>query len=51
MKEYVSQRGVRGNELEWARRECMDREMWRAFSRGRPFERRFWRESGVGDID
>ncbi len=26
-KEYVSERGVRGNGLEWARRECMDREM------------------------
>ncbi len=24
--EYVSERGVRGNGLEWARRECMDRE-------------------------
>ncbi len=26
MKEYVSERGVRGNGLEWARRECMDTE-------------------------
>lgn len=26
VKEYVSERGVRGNGLEWARRECMDRE-------------------------
>ncbi len=25
VKEYVSERGVRGNGLEWARRECMDR--------------------------
>ncbi len=30
MKEYVSERGVRGNGLEWARRECMDRERWRS---------------------
>ncbi len=27
--EYVSERGVRGNALDWARRECMDRERWR----------------------
>ncbi len=25
VKEYVSERGVRGKGLEWARRECMDR--------------------------
>ncbi len=31
VKEYVSERGVRGNGLEWARRECMDRERWRSF--------------------
>ncbi len=24
VKEYVSERGVRGNGLEWARRECME---------------------------
>ncbi len=30
VKEYVSERGLRGNELEWARRECMDRERWRS---------------------
>ncbi len=28
VKEYVSERGVRGKGLEWARRECMDRERW-----------------------
>ncbi len=40
MKEYVSERGVRGNGLEWARRECMDRERWRLKScAGRPRER------------
>ncbi len=26
VKEYVSERGVRGNGLEWARRNCMDRD-------------------------
>ncbi len=26
VKEYVSERGVRRNGLEWARRECMDKE-------------------------
>ncbi len=30
VKEYVSERGVRGNGLEWARRECMDRKRWRS---------------------
>ncbi len=34
--EYVSERGVRGNVLEWARRECMDRERWRSICRGHP---------------
>ncbi len=29
VKEYISERGVRGNGLEWARKECMDRERWR----------------------
>ncbi len=28
MREHVSERGVRGNRLEWAKRECMDRERW-----------------------
>ncbi len=30
VKEYVSERGVRGNGLEWARREYMDRERWKS---------------------
>ncbi len=33
VKEYVSERG---NGLEWARRECMDRERWRSVCRGHP---------------
>ncbi len=36
VKEYVSERGVRGHGLEWARRECMDRERWRSVCRGHP---------------
>ncbi len=34
VKEYMSQRGERGNGLEQVRRECMDRERWRSFCRG-----------------
>ncbi len=30
VKEYVNERGVRGRGLEWARRECIDRERWRS---------------------
>ncbi len=36
VKEYLSERGVRGNGLERARRECMDRERWRSFCHGHP---------------
>ncbi len=36
VKKHVSERGVRGNGLEWARRECMDRERWRSVCRGHP---------------
>ncbi len=42
----MSERGVRRNGLEWARRECMDRESWKSVCRGHP-----WREQGVGAID
>ncbi len=49
--EYVSARGVKGNRLEWARRECMDRERWRFICRGHPLWGRFWRERGIGAID
>ncbi len=44
--EYVSERGVRGNGLEWARRECMDRERWRSVCCVHPLEGR-----GVRTID
>ncbi len=42
VKEYVSERGMKGNGLEWARRECMDRERWRSVCR---------RKRGIGAID
>ncbi len=29
VKEYLSERGEKENDLEWVRRECMDRERWR----------------------
>ncbi len=38
VKEYLSERGVRGNGLEQAGRECMDRERWRSVCRGHPLE-------------
>ncbi len=50
-KEYVSKRGVRGNGLEWARRECMDRGRWRSACRGHPHGGRFQRERGVRAVD
>ncbi len=51
VREYVSERGVRGNGLEWTRRECMDRERWRSVCSGHPLEGRFPREQGVRAID
>ncbi len=51
VKEYMSERGVRGNGLEWARKECMDRERWRSVCHSHPPWERFWREQGVGAID
>ncbi len=35
---------VRGKGLEWARRECMDRERWRSVCCGHPPGGRFWWE-------
>ncbi len=51
VKEYVSEREVRGNGLEWARRECMDRERWSSVCCGHPLWGRLWRERGVRAID
>ncbi len=45
VKEYVGERRVRGNGLEWARRQCMDRERWRC--RGHPPWGHFQREQGI----
>ncbi len=44
LKEYVSERRVNGNGLEWERRECMDRERWRSICCGHPPGGRFQRE-------
>ncbi len=51
MKEYVSERVVRGKGLEWARKECMDRERWRSVCRGRPLWGHFRRERSIRAID
>ncbi len=51
VKKYMSEKGVRGNGLEWARRECMGRERWRSVCHGHPLGRRFRRERDVGAID
>ncbi len=50
VKEYVSERGVRENGLEWARRECMDMERWRSVCHGHPLGRRLRRERGIGAL-
>ncbi len=44
VKEYVSEKGVRGNGLEWAIRECMDRERRRSVHHGHPLGGCFRRE-------
>ncbi len=51
VKEYVSERGMRGNGLEWARRECVGRERRRSFCCEHPLGVRYRRERGVGTID
>ncbi len=51
VKEYVRERGVRGNGLGWARRECIDRERWRSVCCGHPLWVRFQRERGLRAID
>ncbi len=49
--EYVSERGVRGNAMEWARREYMDRERWRSVCHGHLLGGRSQRERGIRAID
>ncbi len=51
VKEYVSEKGVRGNGLEWARRECMDRERWRSVCCGQKTAGHLWKEQGIRAID
>ncbi len=51
VKEYVSERGVRGNGFEYARRECMDRERWRPVCCGHPLWGCFQRERGARAFD
>ncbi len=47
VREYVNKRGVRGDVLDWARRECMDRERWRSICCGHPLGGRSQREQGI----
>ncbi len=51
VKKHMSKKGARGNGLEWARKECMDRERWRSVCHDHLLRGRFWRERGVGAID
>ncbi len=51
VREYVNERGVRGNALDWARRECMDRERWRSICRDHPLRGHSRTERGVRAID
>ncbi len=51
VREYVSERGVRGNGLEKARRECMDRERCSFVCYGHTLGGQFQRERGFGAID
>ncbi len=51
VREYVNERGVRGNALDWARRERMGRERWRSLCRGHPLGGRSRREQGIRAID
>ncbi len=51
VKECVSEREVRRNRLEVARRECMNRERWIHVCCGHPRGKCFWRERGIRTID
>ncbi len=50
VKDYLRERGVRGYGLEWARRECMDKERWRSICLGHPLGGCFRRKQGVRAI-
>ncbi len=51
VKEYVSERGVRGSGLEWARRERMIGRGGGPSAVATPLRERFQRERGIGAID
>ncbi len=44
VKEYLSEREVRGNGMEWVRRECMGRERWKSVFHGHPLGELLQRE-------
>ncbi len=51
VKEYMCERGVRGYGLEWARRECWDKERWKLFCRGHPLGGHSRMKRGIKAID
>ncbi len=51
VREYVSERGMTGNAMEWARRECMDMERWKSICHGHPIGACSQREQGVRAFD
>ncbi len=51
VQEYVNERGVKGNALDWPRRECMDRERWKSICHGHPLGGCSRRKRGVRAID
>ena len=52
MKQYYMLEKVadRGEEIELAKREFVDRERWRLLCRGHPLRGRSWREQGIRDV-
>ncbi len=52
VKEYMCERGAaRGERLDQAKRECLDRERWRLFCCGHTLGGCSWREQGIRAID
>ncbi len=51
VKKYVNERGVRGNGIDWVRRECIIRERWRSIYHGHPLGDASGGEQGVRAID
>ncbi len=50
VKESMSERGVRGNGLEQARKKCMNRERWRSFCHGHPLGGHSQRKPGMDKL-